>query len=118
MLVSGAVFVLSGCASIPTSDHAVRDTGEEPVHRVEWGEVTAVREVTLSGESGGLGWLAGEVSDTDVEQAATTEAGVEVQVLLERGESIVVLQAADEVFRVGDSVRVIRRADGGVRVVQ
>lgn len=36
---------------------------------------------------------------------------------VETGEVMVVIQAADQVAQVGDSVRVLRRSDGGVRVV-
>jgi alkyl sulfatase BDS1-like metallo-beta-lactamase superfamily hydrolase len=54
----------------------------------------------------------------DFEHWATTQTGVEVTVELEDGELIVIIQAADEVFNKGDSVRVLRRSDGGVRVIQ
>ena len=52
------------------------------------------------------------------ERAATTIPGLEITVELASGEMIVVIQAADERFDEGDLVRVIRRADGQVRVTQ
>jgi outer membrane lipoprotein SlyB len=64
------------------------------------------------------GTIAGAAAGTAIERSVTTVAGLEVTILLESGELLVVHQAADEVFDPGDSVRVIRRADGGVRVVQ
>lgn len=145
-LVLGVVLTMSGCATSPTSAHTVRRSETGMAHTFERGEVIYVRDVTIEGESQGLGALAGgamglavgnlvgggrgrdlsrvtgtiagAAAGTAMEQAVTTVAGVEVTILLESGELVVVLQAADEVFRKGDSVRLIRRADGGVRVVQ
>lgn len=145
-LVLGAAFLYSGCATSPTAANTVRRSETGMAHTFERGEVIYVREVTIEGESEGLGAIAGGVmglavgnlvgggrgrdlsrvtgtmagaaAGTAIERSVTTVAGVEVSILLESGELIVVLQAADEVFEPGDSVRVIRRADGGVRVVQ
>jgi outer membrane lipoprotein SlyB len=136
----------SGCATSPTSANTVRRSETGRAHSFDRGEVIYVRAVTIEGESEGLGALAGgamglalgnavgggrgrniaqvggtiagAAAGTAMERAATTRAGVEVTILLESGELIVVIQAADENFQEGDSVRVIRRADGGVRVVQ
>jgi outer membrane lipoprotein SlyB len=136
----------SGCATSPTAANTVRRGETGMAHTFERGEVIYVREVTIEGETQGLGAVAGGVmglavgnlvgggrgrdlsrvtgtmagaaAGTAIEQAVTTVAGVEVSILLESGELIVVIQAADEVFKPGDYVRVIRRADGGVRVVQ
>jgi outer membrane lipoprotein SlyB len=145
-LVLGAVLIVSGCASSPTSANTVRRSETGMAHTFERGEVIYVRNVTIEGESEGIGavaggvmglavgnlmgggrgrdlsrvggTLAGAAAGTAIERSVTTVVGVEVTILLESGELLVVLQAADEVFDPGDSVRVIRRADGGVRVVQ
>jgi len=145
-LALGAVLTLSGCASSPTSANTVRRSETGMAHTFERGEVIYVRQVTIEGESEGVGavaggvmglavgnlmgggrgrdlsrvggTLAGAAAGTAIERAVTTVAGVEVTILLESDELLVVLQAADEIFEPGDSVRVIRRADGGVRVVQ
>ncbi len=145
-LVTGASLTLTGCATSPTSANTVRRGETGMVHTFERGEVIYVRAVTIEGESQGLGAVAGGVmglavgnlvgggrgrdlsrvagtmagaaAGNAIEQAVTTVAGVEVSILLESGELIVVIQAADEIFKPGDYVRVIRRADGGVRVVQ
>jgi outer membrane lipoprotein SlyB len=141
-----SVFFLTGCASSPTAANTVRRSETGRAHTFERGEVIYVRAITIEGESNGVGavaggamglvvgnlvgggrgrdlarvsgTLAGAAAGTAIEQAVTTVAGVEVSILLESGELLVVHQAADEVFEPGDSVRVIRRADGGVRVVQ
>jgi outer membrane lipoprotein SlyB len=145
-LVLGAALTLSGCATSPTSANTVRRSETGMAHTFERGEVIYVRNVTIEGESEGIGALAGgamglavgnlfgggrgrdlsrvggtiagAAAGTAIERSVTTVAGLEVTILLESGELLVVHQAADEVFDPGDSVRVIRRADGGVRVVQ
>jgi outer membrane lipoprotein SlyB len=145
-LLFAAAFSITGCATSPTTANTVSRHETGRVHTFERGEIIYVRSVTIEGESDGIGALAGGAMElalgnavgggrgqtiarvggaiagagigTAMEQAATTTAGVELSILLESGEMIVVIQAADERFDKGDSVRVIRRADGGVRVVQ
>ncbi len=145
LLVLGAALTLAGCASSPTSANSVRRSETGQSHTVQRGEVIYVREVTIEGEArgagavaggamgfalGGLaggqgrgvartgGAVAGAVAGNAIERRVTTQTGVEVTIELESGEVIVVIQAADEVFNKGDSVRVLRRTDGGVRVMQ
>jgi len=145
LLLLAALLSLTGCASSPTSANTVRRSETGRVHTMERGEVIYVREVTIEGEAGGAGavaggamgfalgslvggsgrgvarvggTVAGAAAGNAIERNVTTRAGVEVTILLESGEVVVVIQAADEIFEVGDSVRVIRRSDGGVRVVQ
>lgn len=144
-LAAGCLGWPVGCATSPSSANTVRRSETGRVHTVQTGEVIYVREVTIEGEAGGAGALgggalgfavgnmaqgrgrsvaraggavAGAAAGTAIERRVTTRAGVEVTVELESGEVIVVIQAADEVFHVGDSVRVLRRSDGGVRVMQ
>jgi outer membrane lipoprotein SlyB len=142
----GLVLTLAGCASSPSSANTVRRSETGRAHTVQHGEVIYVREVTIEGEAGGAGAVAGgamgfvlgglvgggrgrsvarvggavggAAAGNAIERSATTLTGLEITVELEDGEVIVVIQAADEVFRVGDSVRVLRRSDGGVRVMQ
>ncbi|MDT8444893.1 MAG: hypothetical protein RQ722_11400, partial [Desulfuromonadales bacterium] len=61
-----------------------------------------------------LGGLAGSA----IEKGATTVAGLELEVELDNGELILVVQENDGVYRVGDRVRVIRDARGITRVRQ
>lgn len=141
-----ASLAVTGCATKPTGAHTVHRSETGRAHAVESGEVIYVRPVTIQGEVGGLGAvaggamglalgnlvgggrgqtvartggaIAGAAVGSAVEQNVTTVDGVEVTVLLQSGEVIVVIQSADEVFRKGDYVRVLRRSDGGVRVMQ
>jgi outer membrane lipoprotein SlyB len=142
----GLLVLGAGCAQSPSSANTVRRSETGRAHSVQHGEVIYVRSVTIEGEARGGGGFAGGVlgfavgntigsgsgrqlarlggaaagaaAGSAIEQAATTVAGVEVTVELDNGEVIVIIQAADEVFEVGDSVRVLRRSDGGVRVMQ
>lgn len=145
-VICSVTALLSGCAASPTSANTVSRSETGRAHRVENGEIVLVREVTIEGESRGLGAaaggamgfvlgrsvgggsgrdiattagaIAGAGAGSAIERNATTVPGLELTVELESGEMIVVIQAADETFDEGDSVRVIRRNDGGVRVVQ
>jgi outer membrane lipoprotein SlyB len=145
LLLLCSVLALAGCASSPSSANTVRRSETGRAHTVQRGEVIYVREVTIEGEAHGAGGLAGGVmgfalggmvdgrargvaraggavagaaAGSAIERRATTQPGVEVTVELENGDVIVIIQAADEVFTKGDSVRVLRRSDGGVRVMQ
>jgi outer membrane lipoprotein SlyB len=145
LLLLGALLALAGCASSPSSANTVRRSETGRAHTVQQGEVIYVRQVTIEGEAHGAGAVAGGVmgfalggladgrgrgvaraggavggamAGSAIERRATTQTGVEVTVELEDGEIIVIIQAADEVFNKGDSVRVLRRSDGGVRVIQ
>ncbi len=63
-----------------------------------------------------LGGVLGGIAGAKVERALTREQGLEIQVHLDSGPSIVVVQGADETFYVGDRVRIIR-GPGGTRIV-
>jgi outer membrane lipoprotein SlyB len=145
LLLLCSALALAGCASSPSSANTVRRSETGRAHTVQQGEVIYVREVTIEGEAHGAGAVAGGVmgfalggladgrgrgvaraggavggamAGSAIERRVTTQTGVEVTIELEDGEVIVVIQAADEVFNKGDSVRVLRRSDGGVRVMQ
>ena len=146
VLLLGLALTLAGCASSPSSANTVRRSETGRAHTVQRGEVIYVREVTIEGEAGGAGavaggvmgfalgnlagsgrgrtvaraggTVAGAVAGNAIERSVTTQTGLELTVELDDGEVIVVIQAADEVFHLGDTVRVLRRSDGGVRVMQ
>ncbi len=145
VLVLGALLALSGCATSPSSANSVRRNETGRAQTVDRGEVVYVRTVTIEGEAQGAGAVAGGVmgfalggladgrgrgvaraggavagaaAGNAIERRVTTREGLELTVELESGEVLVVIQAADEVFTKGDQVRVLRRSDGGARVVQ
>lgn len=64
------------------------------------------------------GALAGAAAGAAVEEGITRKQGLEIEVELDSGELVVVVQEADQMFRVGDRVRLIRGADGQTKVRQ
>ena len=139
------IFLITG-GCMPSTSGNVYSRGEaKTLQRAQYGTVIYVREVAIEGTStfgtiagGAMGYvlggavgsgsgtsiartggaIAGAVAGGATEQAATTQPGLEITVELANRELIVVVQAADENFKVGDSVRVITRSGGAARVVQ
>jgi outer membrane lipoprotein SlyB len=60
--------------------------------------------------------VAGAVAGEAIEERATRERGLQITVDLDSGRSIMVVQAADQPFAVGERVRIYSRADGAARV--
>ena len=144
ILVTGAS--LAGCVPSSMSADSYSRTEARQVHRLEHGTVLLVRPVSIEGTKSGLGGIAGGALGVVVgsafgggsgqkiaevaggiagaaggavaEEGLTRQQGLELTVELANGEVIVVVQAADETFDPGDSVRVIRRAGGSARVIQ
>lgn len=115
-------------------------------HSVYYGTVLRVNDVTIEGSQSGVGAVAGGVmggvlgstigggSGRNVATAAgaiagagigsaaeknmTTKAGVELEIELDSGQLIVVVQEKDDVYAVGDRVRVLKDAKGTTRVRQ
>ncbi|MFZ7125088.1 MAG: glycine zipper 2TM domain-containing protein [Desulfobacterales bacterium] len=64
------------------------------------------------------GALAGAAIGAVTEEGLTRRQGLEIEVELDSGELLVVVQEADQSFAVGDRVRVIRGRDGSSRIRQ
>jgi outer membrane lipoprotein SlyB len=124
-----------GCAAPGqgSADYRSYQTGTE--QSVRFGVVEAVRPVRIEGAQSGvgtatgavLGGLAGNtvgkgygstaaavagavlggIIGSNIEQDATRGEGIEITVLLDGGQYIAVVQGADELFRIGDRVRVL-----------
>ncbi|MBW2607487.1 MAG: hypothetical protein JRD05_07590 [Deltaproteobacteria bacterium] len=137
--------VAAGCASSMSGSTYSRDQARK-VQTVHEGEVIMVREVLIEGTKSGLGGLAGGVmgfalgntvgagsgkgvaraagtiagaaAGGAIEEGATRQKGLEITVKLDNGETVSIVQGADEKFDEGDLVRVLRRPDGSARVIQ
>jgi outer membrane lipoprotein SlyB len=68
--------------------------------------------------AGAVGAVAGAVAGEAVEEQATRQRGLEITVDLEGGRTIMVVQAADQSFAIGERVRVYTRGDGAARVAR
>jgi len=134
-----------GCASSMSGSTYSRDQAQK-VQTVHEGEVIMVREVLIEGTKSGLGGLAGGImgfalgstigsgsgkgvaraagtiagaaAGGAIEEGATRQRGLEITVKLDNGETVSIVQGADERFDEGDLVRVLRRPDGSARVIQ
>ncbi|MEJ2470906.1 MAG: glycine zipper 2TM domain-containing protein [Desulfuromonadales bacterium] len=113
---------------------------------VYYGTLLRVEEVMIEGTQSGAGTIAGGVmggvlgsaigggsgqriataggavlggmAGSAIEKNATSAVGVELEVELDNGELLVVVQEKDSVYRVGDRVRVLRDGRGTTRVRQ
>ncbi|MCJ7556839.1 MAG: glycine zipper domain-containing protein [Gammaproteobacteria bacterium] len=139
MLALCALF--AACAT-PSSDPDVysRKQTRQP-YSTFYGEVTAVRRVTIEGEPSWLGgWggyilgaqvggevthsgvgaavggIAGAVAGQAVEKSATQETGLEIQVRLDNADVLTVVQSDAIKFAPGDRVKILRRGNNEARV--
>lgn len=62
------------------------------------------------------GALGGAAAGSAIEGARNTKAALEIEVDLEDGRYLVIVQEADDMFSPGEQVRVIERGDGNIRV--
>jgi outer membrane lipoprotein SlyB len=115
-------------------------------YRVEWGKVASVAPVKIEGQytelgtaggaavgyslgrvigdgsgsrvAGAVGGVAGAVAGREIEKAATSEAGLEIMVDMDRGDTLVIVQSADVDFQTGERVRVLFGRGDEARVVK
>ncbi|MBP9219531.1 MAG: glycine zipper 2TM domain-containing protein [Sterolibacterium sp.] len=139
-LVVMAAVLLAGCAgSLSGSSYAPAQAQREMTVRM--GVVDSVRHVAISGTNSGTGGLAGTaiggiagsnigggnrgsavgailgavggaLAGHAIEEAATKKNGLEITVRFDNGNMSAITQEGDEVFNVGDRVRVL--SGGGV----
>jgi len=142
MLMAASLAVLGGCASgVGGKDYGRDQT--RAAQEVQMGVVESVREVNIEGTKTPIGAGAGAVvggvagstvgggqgsvvgaargavlgglGGAAVEEGTTRQKGVEITVRLDSGRMLAITQAADEVFQVGDRVRVLS-GGGATRV--
>ncbi len=129
----GAVLVSACVSSLSGSAYSRKQA--RTVQRVETGVVEHVRVVVIEGTKSGVGAAVGTVvggiagsevgtgkgrhiatvlgsaggglAGAAAEEAITRQKGLEITVQLDNGRLIAVTQAADEVFKVGERVRVL-----------
>ena len=144
-LVVATAGLAAGCSLPPRGDVYSRQEVRQ-AWNVAYGNVVAVGEATIEGRrsaigrigggligyeagrsvgggtgsrvAGAVGAVAGAVAGEAVEEQVTRQRGLEITVDLDGGRSIMVVQAADQAFAVGERVRVYTRADGAARVAR
>lgn len=135
--------VLTGCASSRSGKVYSRDQARRS-QTIQMGIVELVHNVLIEGTKssvGGLaggaagaalgstigsgtgktvaavfGAIAGGLAGSAAEEKVTQKDAFEITVKLDNGSTIVVVQEADEVFAVGDRVRILKDPDGTTRV--
>lgn len=141
-----AALSLSSCSPQSRSGKVYSKDQARTTHTVYYGTILRVEDVTIEGQNEGLGTLAGGamggvlgsamgsgsgraiatvggaivggLTGAAVEKNATTSAGVELEVELDNGELLAVVQEKDAIYSVGDRVRVLRDARGTTRIRQ
>jgi len=141
----GGLLLLSGCMESRSGNVYTRDQARTS-QSVNYGTILRVELVTIEGSQSGAGTLAGGamggvlgsavgsgsgraiatvggailggVAGAAAEKGLTTTQGVELEVELDNGELLVVVQENDAVYRVGDRIRVLRDSKGTTRVRQ
>jgi len=141
-----AVCLLAGCAPESRSGNVYTRDQARTSQSVNYGTVLRVDLVTIEGTQTGAGTLAGGamggalgsavgggsgrtiatvggaivggLAGAAIEKGVTTAQGVELEVQLDNGELLVVVQENDAVYKVGDRIRVLRDSKGTTRVRQ
>ena len=145
MIVAGVAFVMWGCQTSQGSRTYSRGQAQQPL-TVYYGTVLQVAEVTIQGEQTGGGAIAGAVvggivgstigsgrgrrlattagalggaaAGSAAEGAAALKPALEIEVEMDDGRVLVVVQEKDDEFAVGDRVRLIMSPDGKHRIRQ
>lgn len=138
IILSFVSVFLAACASSNSGSVYTRDDARK-VQTIKTGVVESVRTVQIEGTktpigtvAGGaiggiagssvgggrgssiatvLGAVVGGIAGAASEEAITRKDGLEITVKLDGGSLIAIVQEADEVFKPGDRVRLIERAD-------
>ena len=144
--ILAATLMLSGCMAESRSGNVYTRDQARTSHSVNYGTLLRVDLVTIEGSQSGAGTVAGGamggalgsavgsgtgrtiatvggailggIAGSAVEKGVTTAQGVELEVELDNGEILVVVQENDATYKVGDRVRILRDARGTTRVRQ
>ncbi|THB75033.1 MAG: glycine zipper 2TM domain-containing protein [Desulfobacteraceae bacterium] len=138
-----AILLVTGCVSSRSGNvYSRRDARQ--VHTVDYGRVISVRHVQIEGTQSHFGTLAGAIiggvigstigsgsgrtlatvggavaggmAGTAMEEDATRRNGLEIEVDMDSGDTLVIVQEDDIDLRPGDRVRVLTARDGSARV--
>ena len=139
-------FVMAGCQSTSQGSKTYTRGQAQTAMQVYYGTVLSVADVTIAKKETGVGAvggavvggilgstigsgrgkklattggvLAGAAAGSAAEKGAGKKAGLEVEVELDDGRIMVVVQEKDDQYAVGDRVRIIQGNDGTMRVRQ
>jgi len=143
-LLLAALLVVSGCSPSSQSGKVYSRDQARVAQTVVYGTVTRVEPVRLEGTRSGAGTLAGgalggalgsgvgsgagqtiavvggaivgAIAGSATEKGVTEADGLEIEVQLDSGELLAIVQERDEEFQVGERIRVLRDSTGTSRV--
>lgn len=143
LVMAVSLGLAAGCASSRSGNVYSRHDARQ-VQVVDYGVVDSVRPVMIEGTRSPFGTLAGAIiggiigstigsgsgrtlattigavaggaAGTAMEEEATRRNGLEIEVSLDSGENLVIVQEADIDLRPGDRVKVLTARDGSARV--
>jgi outer membrane lipoprotein SlyB len=139
-------FVMAGCDTTSQGSKTYTRGQAQTAMQVYYGTVLAVADVTIAGQESGAGAvggavvggivgstigggrgrrlattggaLAGAAAGSAAERSASQKAGLEIEVELDDGRIMVIVQEKDDEYAVGDRVRIVQASDGTMRVRQ
>ncbi|MGK2905809.1 MAG: glycine zipper 2TM domain-containing protein [Desulfuromonadales bacterium] len=141
-----STLMLNGCIPSSTSGSVYSRDQARTSQSVYYGTLLRVEQVTIEGTQTGAGTVAGgamggvlgnavgsgsgraiatvggailgAVTGSAAEKGITNAVGLELEVELDNGELVLIVQEKDGIYRVGDRVRVVKDARGTSRVRQ
>lgn len=144
LIIAGLTLLLGACSPPSQAGKVYSRDQTRTSQQIYYGTIRRIEPVTIEGTHTGGGTLAGgvlggvlgsafgsgvgrgvatvggaiggAVAGTAAEKQMTTVAGLEIEVELENGEVLLVVQEKDAEYRVGDQVRVVVGADGTTRI--
>lgn len=144
IVVFVSLLATTGCMTQSRSGDVYTRDQARTSQTVHYGTILRVAEVTIEGTSSGAGTLAGgamggalgstigggsgrtiatvggaivgALAGSATEKGLTGTAGLEIEVQLDNGEVLVVVQENDGIYGVGERVRVLRDGRGTTRV--
>lgn len=145
LIVFFLFFTFAGCQTSQGSKTYTRSQAQSPM-TVYSGTILKVADVQIQSEQTGAGAvvggvaggvlgstvgsgrgrtlatlggaLAGSAAGSAAEKSAATKPAYEIEVELDNGRILVVVQEKDDIFAVGDRVRIMENRDGTMRVRQ
>lgn len=140
------VFIIVGCQPASQGSKVYKPGQAQTAQSVYYGTVLNVADVQIQHEESGAGTLGGAVvggivgstigkgrgnklattggalagaaAGSAAEQARAMRPGVEIELEMDDGQILVIVQEKDDEYAVGDRVRLIKSPDGTMRVRQ
>jgi len=145
-LLVGASMLMTGCQTTSQGSKTYTRGEAQTAMQVYYGTVLSVADVTIESQETGVGAvgggvvggivgstigggrgtklattagvLAGAAAGSAAEKAKARKAGVEIEVELDDGRIMVIVQEKDDDYVVGDRVRIVQAKNGTMRVRQ